>query len=424
MLIGIVSKDEHIKIHAQALRKDGFSVVGLGSSPTQIPPTVDLVILRTQSCSHGGSDTAFSWSRSTKRPLIVENGLTGIRSKLRFYAPKTTTPQVEFEPMTAPNKVKSAPNNVKTTPEVAPTPVSSVLQYTHTFPEGCADFRALPSNRLKRSFEEALPILEEMPEDLRAEIRSTFKKALQKNKGPFFPNISTYYSRKEFLVLDKLTNRPIHFFLVLQWLALGFVDSAPTTRNLRDAYMDFCGAGSVKSYAEAAIWIVENGSKPSPALLPVEIGSVTPAAALTQEEFDNIFADLMEDSEPPKTETPKTEIPKTETPMELSGIRRDLEDFILEIAGTNAEVLKGVKNILEELAQLRPLRDEVKALRNEVTFLREELLWVHETLSLVAENKNTPNVATSNDTKPLDAIQVLEDLRDRGALINISFGPK
>ena len=420
MLIGIVSKDEHIKIHAQALRKDGFSVVGLGSSPTQIPPTVDLVILRTQSCSHGGSDTAFSWSRSTKRPLIVENGLTGIRSKLRFFAPKTTTPQVESEPMTASNNTKSALNAKPVPAPVPNTPVA--VEYFHTFPEGRVDFRALPNARLKKTFEEALPIFEEMPEDLRAEIRGTFKKALQKNKGPFFPNISTYYSRKEFLVLDKLTNRPIHFFLVLQWLALGFVDSAPTTRNLRDAYMDFCGAGSVKSYAEAAVWIVANGSKPIETAFDfseVEAVPEVPAAALTPEqvrELDNIFEDLGILPEPPKTETPKAEIPKTETPMELSGIRRDLEDFVLEIAGTNAEVLSGVKNILEELAQLRPLRDEVKALRNEVISLRDV---VRETLSLVAENKNTPN-----DTKPLDAIQVLEDLRDRGALINISFGPK
>jgi len=301
------------------------------------------------------------------------------------------------------------------------------VEYFHTFPEGRVDFRALPNARLKKTFEEALPIFEEMPEDLRAEIRSTFKKALLKNKGPFFPNISTYYSRKEFLVLDKLTNRPIHFFLVLQWLALGFVDSAPTTRNLRDAYMDFCGVGSVKSYAEAAIWIVENGSKPIETAFDfseVEAVPEVPAVALSPEqvrEIDNIFEDLMGDSEPPKTETPKTETPKTETPIELSGIRRDLEDFILEIAGTNAEVLKGVQIIREELAQLRPLRDEVKALRNEVISLRDV---VRETLSLVAELKNTPNVATPNDTKPLDAIQVLEDLRDRGALINISFGPK
>lgn len=404
MLIGIVSKGEHVKIHTQALRKDGFSVVGLGSSPTQIPPTVDLVILRTQSCSHGGSATAFLWNRATKRPLIVENGLTGIRSKLRFFAQNTTTPQVEYEPMFASNIVKIAPVDL--------TPAPTVLQYKHTFPEGCVDFQNLPTARLKRSFEEALPILEEIPEDLRAEIRSLYKRALQNNNGPFFPNISWYYGSKDSLVLGKLLSRPIHFFLVLQWLLLGFVDSAPTIKLLKDAYRDFCGVGCVKTYAEAAIWIVENGSKPLGTALGLADVATSPedvseGPGQGLDEYNFVAREIRE------------ETLSTEPPREVSSLRRDLEDFILEIAGTNEEVLKGVQAIREQLAQLLPLRGEVKALQNEVISLREELFMVSRTLSLRAERGSVPEAQ-----KPVDAIQVLEGLRDRGAVINISFGPK
>ena len=164
MLIGIVSKDEHIKNHAQALRKDGYSVVGLGSSPTEIPPTVDLIILRTQSCSHGGSDTAFSWSRSTNKPLIVENGLSGIRTKLRIYAPnlKTKEPSMLVESTSSPNSEFSEN-----------TPTQKVVENNFFFPTGSETQywnAAVPTHRAKRAFQESLEILKEIPNELREQI--------------------------------------------------------------------------------------------------------------------------------------------------------------------------------------------------------------------------------------------------------------
>ena len=104
MKVGIISKEDHAKNHAAALERAGFVPVMLGSSPSEIPPTIPLVVCRTQSCSHGGMDTALAWSRAGKGRLIVANGVTTIMTKaFRFRnesKPETvedTTPENELE---------------------------------------------------------------------------------------------------------------------------------------------------------------------------------------------------------------------------------------------------------------------------------------------------------------------------------------
>ena len=83
MKIAIVSARKHCKTHIHALRGDGYNVHCLGASPTRIPSSYDVVVMRTSSCSHGGSSTVLSWSRSTGRPLIVHDGLSSIRRDLK-----------------------------------------------------------------------------------------------------------------------------------------------------------------------------------------------------------------------------------------------------------------------------------------------------------------------------------------------------
>jgi hypothetical protein len=85
MKVGIISKEAHAKSHAAALEEAGFAPVMLGSNPSEIPPTVPLVVCRTLSCAHGGMDTALAWSRAGHGTLIVENGVKVILEKaLRF----------------------------------------------------------------------------------------------------------------------------------------------------------------------------------------------------------------------------------------------------------------------------------------------------------------------------------------------------
>lgn len=98
MKVGIISKEDHAKSHAAALEEAGFLPVMLGSNPSEIPPTIPLVVCRTLSCSHGGMDTALAWSRAGKGRLIVENGVKTIVSKalrIRSESVEDTTPEVE-----------------------------------------------------------------------------------------------------------------------------------------------------------------------------------------------------------------------------------------------------------------------------------------------------------------------------------------
>lgn len=98
MKVGIISKEDHAKSHAAALEEAGFLPVMLGSSPSEIPPTVPIVVCRTLSCSHGGMDTALAWSRAGKGRLIVENGVKTIVSKalrIRSEVGEDATPEVE-----------------------------------------------------------------------------------------------------------------------------------------------------------------------------------------------------------------------------------------------------------------------------------------------------------------------------------------
>jgi hypothetical protein len=81
MKVGIISKEAHAKSHAAALEEAGFVPVMLGSNPSEIPPTVPLLVCRTLSCAHGGMDTALAWSRAGHGTLIVENGVKAILTK-------------------------------------------------------------------------------------------------------------------------------------------------------------------------------------------------------------------------------------------------------------------------------------------------------------------------------------------------------
>jgi hypothetical protein len=82
MILGLVSKSEHAKVHGSALEADGHEVVFIGANGEQVPDRVEALICRVASVSHKASKAAFDWGRQTKRPVIVEDGLSGIRREL------------------------------------------------------------------------------------------------------------------------------------------------------------------------------------------------------------------------------------------------------------------------------------------------------------------------------------------------------
>lgn len=82
MKVGLISKLPHCKPHVGAIKELGFEVKKLGPSPTGIPKSVDILVVRVDSVSHGGDAVARKWARSTNKPVVYENGVSGIRREL------------------------------------------------------------------------------------------------------------------------------------------------------------------------------------------------------------------------------------------------------------------------------------------------------------------------------------------------------
>ena len=83
MKIGIVSAPKHCKTHIRSLRREGYNIHCLGDNPKGIPPSYDVVVVRVASSSHQGVTVARDWSRTTGKPSLYENGLSGIRAALK-----------------------------------------------------------------------------------------------------------------------------------------------------------------------------------------------------------------------------------------------------------------------------------------------------------------------------------------------------
>ncbi len=86
MNLGIVSHVPHAQAHVERLRELGVEPVVLGGDgKTPIPSSIDVLVLRTASCSHRASDQAFRWSRMgvVGRHLIVNKGVNAMEIELR-----------------------------------------------------------------------------------------------------------------------------------------------------------------------------------------------------------------------------------------------------------------------------------------------------------------------------------------------------
>ena len=98
MNIGIISKPSHAKSHLTALKKAGHHVVMLGGNPSKpLPPSLDVLVMRPASISHGGFDTGMEAKRNGRK-VIVANGVKEIvtavealRPQVKIKAPEMKT---------------------------------------------------------------------------------------------------------------------------------------------------------------------------------------------------------------------------------------------------------------------------------------------------------------------------------------------
>ena len=98
MKIGIVSAQKHCKTHLRQLTQDGHDVVCLGARPAQIPPSYDALVIRIASMRH--CEAYKQWAKDTGRPVIYEDGLSGIRrelAKIPTSQPKLATAAISVQ---------------------------------------------------------------------------------------------------------------------------------------------------------------------------------------------------------------------------------------------------------------------------------------------------------------------------------------
>ena len=98
MKIGIVSAQKHCKTHLRQLTKDGHEVYCLGAKPTRIPPSYDAIVVRIASMRH--CEAYKQWGKNTGRPVIYEDGLSGIRrelAKIPTSQPKVATAAISIQ---------------------------------------------------------------------------------------------------------------------------------------------------------------------------------------------------------------------------------------------------------------------------------------------------------------------------------------
>ena len=68
MKVGIISKEEHCKPHAKAIRAAGHEVKLLGGGPlVDVSPSIEVLVCRTASCAHSADATA----RAVKREFFA-----------------------------------------------------------------------------------------------------------------------------------------------------------------------------------------------------------------------------------------------------------------------------------------------------------------------------------------------------------------
>ena len=102
LTVAMISKTVHSATHRAALENLGFEVRDLGGRPTGIPQNADIVVCRTQSCSHHASGLAYSWAREAGRKdrLVVSNSLAEIVdrcTRIREVSVSDSKPAVDYQ---------------------------------------------------------------------------------------------------------------------------------------------------------------------------------------------------------------------------------------------------------------------------------------------------------------------------------------
>ena len=446
MKIGIVSKDEHIKTHVKALKRDGYDVVGLGSSPSEIPTSVDLVVLRIDSCSHNGSDTAYAWTRTTGKPLIVENGLFGIRHKLKVYdlaqrlGARSDAKSLLYDLSYSTNSPLKS-KEVSMPKVVSPTPKKfSRMAYVlpPEAPKGTFEFqRGIPYSRIKKTFPEALSLYYTLSDETLQRILDGYQSAANSGKGTFFPRLEElapmHATGIEYDKIRSLMGNPIKFFMLLSMIV---PIPERSKKNLIQAYRDFIGRGCDFRVADYALWAtsqIAGSSEGDPICVESapKISEDFTEAPFVAEVEKPLEAEML--PAPQEVETKTTEAPIKDFVALLpkddvfKSFRSDFEDFILDSADKDAQILKKTEALSTEVTALRSenleLREEVSSLKKEMESKFDDLKKLFQSFESVLVETQRSIQTLRSGANSVDLLESLDALKKRGATVQISMGP-
>lgn len=401
--IGIVSKHAHCKSHITALAKDGFDVVALGGSPTSIPPSIDVVVVRTQSCAHGGSDAALEWSRKTGKRIIMENGLSGIRralkedpkaaEQLRKYTraaeillrdrPEDTPEQVRDTLVAMGADLATATKVVETIDILNPTTeseVSTVELFPHPYPEPTDGTWAalVPERRARGQAEIGLQVYNSLDPEVRAAMRDAFMDR-KDGDGPYFPSSrDKMFKGRKWKAVRDLQGKPHQFSTVL--LLCLPMDEPYHRLPLHRAYQNFSGKRTDGRTVEAAAWATGH----------------------------TVIREKKQTSKPAAPVEPPVEAPADLTEQWINSIKHELEEQILDMMGQMDRLQK----------ENESLRTEVKGLRTEVSTLRDLVATYEEDLNEDTEERAPEDSAIQAIGQLKEA---LDGLREKGAEVSLKI---
>jgi hypothetical protein len=382
--IGIVSKHSHCKNHMSALSREGFEVVALGASPTSIPPSIDVVVVRTESCSHGGFNTAMNWSRQTGGHLIAENGLSGIRRALN--APSAEDPDFQKymraaemllrdRPEDTPEQVRdtllamgadlATANRVigaaetsmgsKNTPSQGGV---SLFPTPYPNPENVSWASLVPEKRAREQALAALAVYESLDPKIRTAIQGIYT-SRKDGAGPyFFPSNSKEFKGKGWETFRELSGRPHQFFVVL---LLCLPRDIPQKRPrppkdihysrmpLQRAYEAFSGKRTDGRAVEAAAWATghtitldKKWVTRKAAAAPTPVVEVAPEPEGMTDDLQQEALDELVEASPVFEETDT-----------LDELREEMEHHVLDLMTQVSDLKREVSSLRAEIEALR-----------------------------------------------------------------------
>jgi len=461
--IGIVSKLAHCKSHLAALTKDGFDVVALGGSPTTIPPSIDVVVVRIESCSHGAHKVALNWSRKTGGRLITENGISGIRRALTKSPDETgylkyrRAAEVLLRDRTTDDKSQVLETLLamgadsltadKVVSEVFaalpdPTKEDSVTLFPQPYPNPaeCGWAALVSQERAHTQAKLGVKVLLSLPVEQRETIRSLYLAGMRSPTRYFPPAGSAEFQGKSWASFRDLNGRPHQFFVVL---LLCLSAKEPHHRNsLQLAYHSFSGKRTDGRVANAAAWatgrilalerqpavpsptgeeplviqnppVVEEDAelapmKDFPATIQEVEAAADPVVMVTSSEQGVPFTVMA--AEPQKTNYESS--PGLEARMKA--LQNDLEGHLLDVMTQAADLKRDLLSLAQENATLREevsgLRAQVEAHTKVQSTLREEVsdlrALVETTKALPGESEESNALlALGNLKESLDALR-------------------